>query len=316
MKTLTLFLLALFLISSCQITDRESISANMREQLQKLPQESSIIGYVNLTKLKSSSVYDLFKGDVEDEIMEHDEYQEFLEITGFDLEKDLHEIYFAALSLDKKSDQNGIFMASGSFSPDKIIAYIREQDRDEELFSESFNQFTLYYFDKNNLYFCFKDENTIIGGSRDLVIKILSDDKPGVKPNLMPQIESLKYKNWAWMTMSTESFLSRMQDHGISERLPVVKSIKNASMAFKLTDNLYFNGECVCADNEKAELLKDTVKGAISAAKLSVSDDRDTIDILNRIDVRAKNNLLIADGEMTETDIKKLIAQKNKVMSI
>ena len=281
-----------------------------------MPQESSVIGYVNLAKLKSSPVYDLFKGDVEDEIMQHDEYQEFLEITGFDLEKDLHEIYFAALSLAKKDDQHGIFMASGSFSPDKIIAYIREQDREEELFSESFNQFTLYSLDKNNLYFCFKDENTIIGGSRDLVIKILSDEIPTAKPTLMPQIESLKYKNWAWMTMGTESFLSRMQDYGISESLPVVKSIKNVSMAFKLTDNLYFNGECVCADDEKAELLKDAVKGAISAAKLSVSDDRDTIDILNRIDVSAKNNLLIADGEMTETDIKKLIAQKNKVMSI
>jgi hypothetical protein len=316
MKILSIFFIALFFITSCQVVERESISANMHEQLQKLPQESSIIGYINLAKLKTSPVYDLFKGDVEDEIIQNDEYQEFLEITGFDLEKDLHEIYFAALSLNKKDDQRGIFMASGSFSPDKIIAYIREQDRDEELLSESFNQFTLYSFDKNNLYFCFKDENTIIGGSRDLVIKMLNDETKKIKPNLMPQIESLKYKNWAWMTMSTESFLSRMQDHGISERLPVVNSISNATMAFKLTDNLYFNGECVCADDEKAELLRDAVKGAISAAKLSVSDDRDTIDILNRIDVRAKNNLMIADANMTEADIKKLIAQKNKVLTI
>jgi hypothetical protein len=237
-------------------------------------------------------------------------------MTGFDFEKDLSEVYFAAISIDESEKSNGLFIASGSFNPDNIISYIREQDLEEELQSETFEQFTLYYFDENDLYFCFADDKTVIGGSRQLVLSTLKNESGNSKPELMPLIESLKYKNWAWITLNTKSVLSSMQDHGIYDHLPVVKSINNASIAFKMTDNLYFNGECVCSDGEKAELLKDAVKGAISAAKLSVSDDRDTIDILNRIDVDVDDNVMITNGKMTRDDIKKLVAQKNKVMSI
>ena len=316
MKKYIIFILSLVFIVSCDIVERESLSAEMRDQLQKLPHDANLIGYINFARMKSNPVFDLFQEDIEDEMFQSEEYEDFLKSTGFDIEEDIHEVYFAAISPEKSEGYNGIFIASGTFNPDKIIAYIKEQDSEKELLTETYDQFTLYYFEEEKLYFCFKDDKTIIGGSQTLVKKALSEKKSETDLVLMPQIKSMRYKSWAWMTMNTESILKKMQASGITERMPVVKSIKSASMAIKLTDNLYFNGECLCSDNEKAGLLKDALKGAIAAAKLSVSDDRGTIDVLNSINVETENNLLITNGEMSKSDIEKLIAQKNKVMTI
>ena len=316
MKKSIIFLLALVFISSCGIVERESLSAEMRDQLQKLPSDANLIGYINFTRMKTSPFFDLFQDDIEDEMFLSEEYQDFLKSTGFDIEKDIHEVSFATISPEKSEGYNGIFIASGAFNPDKIIAYIKEQDSEKELLFETYDQFTLYYLKEEKLSFCFKDDNTIIGGSQILVKKALMAENSEMDLVLMPQIKSLKFKSWAWMTVNTESMLKNMPASRITERIPVVKSIRSVSMAIKLADNLYFNGECLCSDNEKAELLKDAVKGAIAAAKLSVSDDRGTIDVLNSINVKTENNSLITDGEMSKSDIEKLIAQKNKVMSI
>jgi hypothetical protein len=316
MKKYIIFLLSLVLITSCSIVERESLSAEMRGQLKKLPHDANLIGHINFAKMKSSPVFDLFQKDIEDEMFQSEEYQDFLKSTGFDIEKDIHEVYFAAISQEKIEGYSGIFIASGTFNPDKIIAYVQEQDMKKELLTETYDQFTLYYFEEEKLYFCFKDDKTIIGGSQTLVIKALTEENSETDLVLMPQIKSLRYKSWAWMTMNTESILKKMQANWITERMQFVKSIRSASMAIKLTDNLYFNGECLCSDNEKAGLLKDALKGAIAAAKLSVSDDRGTIDVLNGINVETENNLLITNGEMSKNDIEKLIAQKNKVLSI
>jgi len=316
MKKYITFLLALVFIVSCDIVERESLSSEMHDHLQQLPPDANLIGYINFAKMKSSPVFDLLQNDIEDEIFQCEEYRDFLKSTGFDIEKDIHEVYFAAISQEKSEGYNGIFVASGTFNPDKIIAYIKEQDSEKELLTETYDQFTLYYLKEEKLSFCFKDDKTIIGGSQSLVKKALMEESSETDLVLMPQIKSMRYKSWAWMTMNTESILKKMQAHRITERIPVVKSIRSVSMAIKLTDNLYFNGECICSDNEKAELLKDALKGAIAAAKLSVSNDRGTIDVLNSINVETKNNLLITDGEMSKSDIEKLIAQKNRVMSI
>ncbi len=316
MKKYIIFILSLVFIVSCDIVERESLSVEMRDQLQKLPSDANLIGYINFARMKTSPFVDLFQDDIEDEMFQCEEYRDFLKSTGFDIEKDIHEVYFAAISPETSEGYGGIFIASGDFNPDKIIAYINEQDSEKEILTETYDQFTLYYLKEEKLSFCFKDDNTIIGGSQALVKKALLDENSETDLVLMPQIKSMRYKSWAWVTMNTESILKKIQASGIAERMPIVKSIRSASMAIKLTDNLYFNGECLCSDNEKAGLLKDALKGAIAAAKLSVSYDRGTIDVLNSINVKTENNLLITNGEMSKSDIEKLIAQKNKVMSI
>ncbi len=316
MKLFIIFTLIIMVFTGCGTFENESLSADMRTKLQKLPTNAHMIGYVNLTKLKSSPLYELFGDDVEDQVMHNEEYQEFLEATGFDFEKNLAEIYFASTPTDDPDKQKGLFIASGEFNPDKIVAYIQEKDEDKILLAESYKEYTLYYLEDENIYFCFQDEKTIVGGSGNLVKKALDNEVSEGKLKLMPQIESLKYKSWAWMTVNTESVLNNFSDYGISESMPIVNSISSASMAIKLTDNLYFNGGCICSDGEKAELVKDAIKGGIAAVKLSVSEDRDTIDILNSIKVKTDNNRVITEGEMSKKEFENIIAQKNKVISI
>ncbi len=116
--------------------------------------------------------------------------------------------------------------------------------------------------------------------------------------------------------MDTRSMLNNIEAQGMMDKIGAAEGILNASLAIKLSDKFYMNGACVCSDNEKAGLLQDAIKGAISAAKLSVSHSRDTIDILNRIEVTTDDNNVIIDAEMQNEDIEQLMKHRDKVVSI
>ena len=123
----------------------------------------------------------------------------------------------------------------------------------------------------------------------------------------MPQIKELKFKSYAWMVMEAKPFLDQIRRHDIADRLQGVYNIDNASFTMNLSDNFRFNGQCECSDEEKAELLRDAIKGAIAAAKLSVSEDRDAIDILNKIEISVEGKQVSANSDMSRKEIEKLI---------
>lgn len=58
MKLFIIFTLIIMVFTGCGTFENESLSADMRTKLQKLPTNAHMIGYVNLTKLKSSPLYE------------------------------------------------------------------------------------------------------------------------------------------------------------------------------------------------------------------------------------------------------------------
>jgi hypothetical protein len=68
-------------------------------------------------------------------------------------------------------------------------------------------------------------------------------------------------------------------------------------------------------DAEKAGLFRDAMKGFVATAKLSMSEDRDAIDILNKIKIDTKKDEVVIQFKMSQEDIDKL-KEKRKAWAI
>ena len=80
------------------------------------------------------------------------------------------------------------------------------------------------------------------------------------------------------------------------------------------SDQLSFYGQGECLDAEKADLLRDAVKGLLASVKLAVSDERDVVDTINKVNVKSKKEKVIVYFKMNTEEIKKLI-EKRKAYS-
>ena len=316
MKTYSIILLAFLLVASCTIEEREPLKGGMLSQLNKLPHDASLVGYINFKTIRQSSLYDLFQQNAERELFSSPEYEEFVTKTGFDLQKDMHEFYFAAVPQKEDKPINGIFIARGDYDPEKLIDYIQKNAEEKDLTISEYRSVSLYQIEDGNMVFCFKDSNTIIGGKEELVKHILDEQKQDTQLGLLPQIKKLKYKNWAWMAMQAEPFIAKIKDRPYADRMQGLQSIMDAGFALKLSEKLIVDGYCTCTDADKAKLLMEAAKGAIAAAKLSMSNDRDAIDILNKIAVETDDNIITTNAEMERAEIEKMLAKRQSMLSI
>ena len=326
MKKSNVILLALFLsvmiVVSCQKLQQKPLSKDMARHISLLASETDVLGYANLIQIQNSSFFNSFFESADEHPFCNNECREFMEFTGLDFKKDIHEIYFSVKSTERKKIKDGLIVALGNFNSKLIMEYISENNKDNDWAKENYKNFELIRIDdyqKNrNKMFCFVEDKIFIAGN-DEKIKFWLDNylKPKNKlktnPLLLKRVEQLKFKTSGWVIMDAETILGNINMHDIPEELEEIKNIKSFNCSFDASDNIKFYGNLECGDSEKAELFKDMIKGVISTAKLSISKDRAAIDVLNKIHIKKDKNFIEIDFTMSEADIKKLEAQKRSI---
>jgi hypothetical protein len=134
---------------------------------------------------------------------------------------------------------------------------------------------------------------------------------------MLERINSLKYKNDAWFTLNTEPMIGEMLDKmnksSEGERLAGLKSVKNLNFSMKVNDELIFSGVGNFSDNEKAKLFHDALKGFVATAKLSLSEDRDAVDVLNKIDIDTRGDQVLVNFKMSKDDVEKLMEKRSRI---
>jgi hypothetical protein len=317
MKFRFLLTLALSLLLSACVRERlEPISDQMKQQLALLPQEADVLGYINLEQIQHSSVSRVIMDSARTDLFRNRKFEEFKSVTGFDFQKDARSIYFAFGLSGKGKGMNGIFVVQGNFDPEKIIAFINSKDTKKQVVAEPYNTFKIYRSAERQAVFCFPDPHTLIAGKETSVKTWL--DKSTLPPDgkisqeWLPRIEAVKYKNGLWLVMTTRKFSELMdQEHSLPKNFQGLKNIKNGSFSIDFSDQLSFYGQGECLDPEKATLLSDAVKGLLASAKLAVSDERDMVDIINKVSVQSKGDKVTVQFKMTAEEIEKLV-QKRK----
>ena len=117
-------------------------------------------------------------------------------------------------------------------------------------------------------------------------------------------MSKVKYHNGIWMTMQTGEVIDELVDD-VEDDVPMgnlqaLRSVEHVDFSMDLTREIRMTGQGHFTDADKAELFHDAIKGAVAAAKLSASRDRELVDILNKLDIETDANSVRFDFEMSQ----------------
>lgn len=306
-----LIMMGAFLFS-CTV-EEQTISKDMSQQLALLPDDANMVGYMNFNKIKDSEFFQMFMDSTKGHPFKDQEYLDFVAESGLDLQKDIHEIYLAARMDTDDPVRNGLIIVKGNFDPQKIMDYVRKKSETKEYAEESYQDWKLYTMDMEKKAFCFADNSTFVAGEMMSVKDWLnrSTKKASqLSETMLDRIANLRYKNSAWFTMDADPIIKNLRQEQM-QKMNGIESLKNISASMDLTEEFKFYGESQFTSREKAELFRDAIKGLIATGKLSMSEDREVIDILNSIDVDAENDRVEIDFKFTKEEIQKLMERKD-----
>lgn len=321
MKTRILVLLSVMffitVIISCVRERKYPVSAEMESQIALLPQDAGIFGYVNIKRLSDAEFSHFFVDSAKKHLMQQGGFLEFVDQTGLDPEKDIREVYFAGKLETNGKTPPGLVVVKGEFDPEKIVSFLLEKDERIRIVKEDYNSNDLYFIEEETSAFCFADNQTLIGGDAEHVKTWLDkqhSDTASLSENkaLLRELENMKYKEGMWLSLNPKVWKEQLK----GKRLPDFKGLnelENMGFSLDITDKLQFSARGAFTDAERAKLFEEAIKGFVAAGKLSVSDDREIIDILNNIDVQTDGSRVKVDFEINEQDAKKLIEKKKKI---
>lgn len=300
------------LLGGCAVEER-SVTAEMVRQLALLPGDAQIIGYTNFDRIKDSEFFQMFIDSSDFDWQKNQEYQDFIAGTGLDLQRDIHELYIAVHSADNTTNRAGLLIIKGQFDPQKIMDYVHTQAQSAGYAESSYRDKTIYTMDNHTKAFCFYDENTFVAGEADAVKGWLDrsmEKKQALNDQILERIGHLKYKHSAWFMVNREAFLENLNTAPI-KRIEGLEALQYIAVSMDMDNAFKLHSQSQFTSAEKAELFRDALKGVIAAGKLSLSEDRWLVDVLNAIKVDQKKNRIDIDWQLSKKELDKLRRKKD-----
>jgi hypothetical protein len=311
------FLITIFtlLLTGCSLERAEPLSDQTIQQIAMLPPNSQVLGYVNAQQMLNSPMYEFIKSESGRDPLMNEMYRELTETTGFDLREDIVDLLFAG-TFAPDNESAGLFVAFGNYNVDKFTDYITSQDEDKELQHVAYGTHNLIIGNEQNFTMCFADSKHFVAGRQGMVTNWLDQydgktktTKPDVQ--LINRIERLPNRQSMWMLVETDPFLEELKSP-----IKGLKNVTQAEMSIRLDESLHMYSHVTCVDEEKAELVHDALRGLLSSMKLAISDDRDAVDVINKIKTNTEGNSVNGQMEMNQEDIKKLIQKEHTLRDI
>ena len=296
--------------AGCSKPQTTSLPSGVDQHLAWIPQMVNGVAYFDMQSLRQSELGKALEKDFGEEMAEMRKdrhFKKMLEAAGFDFEKDFHRVLAGFRGGAHDSASTFALVATGNFDEQKIIATINAErdsleehygDRERhELITETYNGKAIYVIkERDEKAFYFPDAHTLVAGGKDWVQAVI-DGKTAdrsVKQNtaVVELINKLRFKDQCWLVANTAEVMERMAEEMGESRdfrgTRAVKAVQNVVFSAHVAERAELNGEAVCDNEENSRLLADAAKGALATAKLAVSDDREAVDMLNRIDIEMK----------------------------
>ncbi len=311
-----IFIISLVIIITSCTEVTQQVPQTMEAQLALLPENANALGYVNVKKIHESEFVHMFLDSSKDYPLNDEEYKDFVNATGLDLEEDITDVYFAASLGKHPHEKDGLVVINGNFDPEKIIDYIKKEAKSHTLSKSNYSDYDIYQItEDDSITFSFISNVTLLVGSEDNITGWIdkSSGKSGKSKNeLISEVVKLKYKDTAWFTMDASLITKELKKKDI-KKLKSLESLKNISISMNLVEKFKLFGESEFTSSEQAELFFDAIKGFIAAGKLSTSDDREFVDLLNSINVDHENDTVTLNIEFSKDDVEKLLRMKDSI---
>ncbi|NIR47701.1 hypothetical protein GWO43_04515 [candidate division KSB1 bacterium] len=307
-------------------------SAKMTNQLSILPQETNFVLYANIEAMRNSQFSQEVGGDFghkfREEWREERDFQEFVEATGLDPNKDIYEVWVSALGIhdDYGEEDRGGAILRGNFDRERIVDYVKTEKR-REIREVSYRDYDIFIGEKENdeeFAFTFLSDEIILGGNEPWLRTVLDLSENGGQnlmdnPVMTEYINDIPRKEHLWGVLNinqlTNEWAERLRQHG--SEFKGTESLENMKTFLFYT---YFDQKAdinlkgIFETEDEAVLFADMLKGFKAMAKMMVSDDREAIDMLNEIKITNREKAVSISGVIGKEFVEK-VEQKRKSFS-
>lgn len=314
---ITIMLIALLQFTACGPEDKETLSADAKETIGYFPQNAVGLGYVNFEQIRKSPFFEAFMDSVDNNHIHDRDLREIIEKTGFDIRKDFSEIYAAVYRNENKDKPGFLAVIKGKFDERKIMNFI-DEEADSIIYSkEKYLNQQVYNLENEDISVAFVSDAMVIAGKQNLVRDWLerhsNNEQNALSPDLSEILDDLRYKSGAWMISNTKPFMDEIADQARNTDLSGLESLQGVGFSMKLDNRLQMSALSAFSDAEKSELFRDAIKGLIAGGKLAVSEDRDLVDILNKIDITLDDKRIFVDFSISKEEVEQIIARKDEL---
>jgi len=291
------FIFALFCFISCEKKPAapEAGTAKAEDMLSLIPVNAQGVFCVDIHKAMSTEV--VTKAIKEDK--NYKKYEEFIEKTGIDPQKDIYLIVGAMTAGAEPKKQKGVGIINLKYNKDTILAFAKEKaaEEEQELTEEEYNGIMIYTWKEENgegsLSFI-DDSNIVIGNKSEVksVIDVLQKRAENVSKN--EDLSALIAKAnkaamfWGAILIPPEAMEEAASENPFLSNLQAVNAI---SLYFDYENrNILAEIKVMSSDESKNKQVADAITGlkafgAMAAAqKPEIGELMDTIEISSGTD--------------------------------
>ena len=304
----------LFLGCENQLEAPEAMTLQAKNAVEVLPAGARFVGMVDLQAMQHNALFDPF----DDESMSGEfgaRVQDFLDVTGFDPENDLREVYFAAS--DMGPDAEPSIVAYANFDRERLQDYV-EQRLGESFERSNYKGVPIYRAQENDHTFAFAlaTENMIVASPDEAHVKAMLDRLSGTGRALKDDAETMQLialasggsSAWAVICDFDEQATREGEHEGAIGRdmEKIAQALKDVAIALTIQDNgiegtVFMNTK----EGVSASDVADLTKGVVAAMKAESDIDEEKLRMLDRVKVRTKSGFVqvefFADNAMLKS---------------
>ena len=325
LMTTWVLIFTLVALSGCGKSSQSEMS-DVNDMLAFIPETASGIFTINFKKISGMDIFkeQLEKSKTEPGMKENEffgSYQEFVDKTGIDPEKDINALVFVLFkSFNMKADSNkdvaGI--VSLRYDKDKILDFLKEKAG--EYSTESFGDQTIYLINtpKNeNISLCFFNDQYIVLGENKHVKGIIELKQKGGKTlldnvKLKPYLKEIKSERVINFVFGFPQELKDNQPQGAPFKMDLSKA--ETLTGFIDHENLAWSGEIrlISPDEEANEQIVNLLNGLKGMAALAGPE---VSELVSNIHLSASAEDVKLAFSLTDELLKKLQAKAKEKAS-
>jgi hypothetical protein len=314
-------LLVLFSFTACgkKTAAPEAGTAKAQDILGMIPSDVIGVFFVDVNRAMATDIARKTIQEQED----YQKYQEFIEKTGVDPEKD---IYFLAVGVMEKTgedDEQGVGIVNLKYDKDAILALIKAKVEEEgqELMEEQYDNFTLYKaWEKGESgAFSFIDSSNVVVGNEapvKAVLDVLDNKRDNVLKNA--KLSALLDKTnkdalfWGAMLIPPEAMEKAASENPM---MGAMKEIESVALYFDYKNqNLTAEIMAMSPNAEGNKKVADALNGIKAFGSMAAGEKPEIGELLNKIEVSSTDEYVKIYASIPEELINKIkeMAQTEK----
>ena len=347
-KSFALFIIIFsfsFLIFNCSRRfEPEPLQLTVKQNLALLQSDPQFVMYFNFKRMRETEFWKKF---ISDSLFSSERnFGNFLNTlktaTGASISNNIDELYFSNSWIGENA-----MVIKGTFDQSMINDYVKNDTNYSKISYP--NNITIYNNSWIHFYFYFKDDFTLCASNYlsqlEKTISVYDTSIAGLLTNedAMKVIENIKFKDNLWLMSGQKLFIRGIFENfteinkNPKNKLPdgenkdtlneadtsktgefhlstIYKKVNAVSFSLKMTDAINIVMQNNCDDEKSAMELKNSAEAVVTLAKLSAQFSKKkspaVLKLLDRIDIKIFNNILILETKLDASQVEDIRRQK------